>query len=105
MTEQRFRVPEQIKVNEVIRKNLYELAIQELDSGAQAFGVFGRSTYAPSTKDVDVIVVRPGIQRGGITLRNGIFHLNYFPLDIMSDPLATFGHQAYTSAVFIYNFL
>lgn len=105
MIEHRIVVPDSIKINEIIASNLLALGLIELNSGAKAFGVFGRSTYEPSQKDVDVIIVRDGIRRGGETYRNGIFHLNYFPVDVMSDPLATFGHQAYQSAIFLYNYL
>jgi len=52
-----------------------------------------------------VIVVKDEIQRGGATKRNGIFHLNYFPANFLSDPIATFGKQAFSSAVFIFNYL
>ena len=68
-----------------------------------AFGVFGSRTCSIRGKDVDVIIIRGGIPRGGKTRRQGIFHLNYFPPNSLEDPIATFAKQAYSSAVFIFN--
>lgn len=96
------QIPEGLFLNRTEYAALIELAYQEMDDGALAFGVFGGRTLH-NANDIDVIVVKAGIQRGGATLRNGIFHLNYFPSNFLSDPIATFGKQAYRGAVFIYN--
>lgn len=84
---------------------LLNLAETEQKEGALAFGVFGSRTVGPNGNDIDVIVVKDGIQRGGVTVRNGIFHLSYFSSNFLSDPIATFGKQVFSNAVFIFNYL
>lgn len=96
------QIPEGLFLNRSEYIALLRLSYQEMEEGALVFGVFGGRTFRNSN-DIDVLVVKNGIQRGGATLRNGIFHLNYFPKNFLSDPIATFGKQAYRSAVFIYN--
>ncbi|VVA44248.1 hypothetical protein CANDROIZ_500007 [Candidatus Roizmanbacteria bacterium] len=104
MNEFRYQIPEGIFLNKSESSGLLNLAQQEMKEGALAFGVFGgRTLYGKN--DIDIIVVKERIQRSGLTLRNGIFHLNYFPTNFLSDPIATFGKQAFNSAVFIYNYL
>jgi len=104
MNETRYRIPEGIFLNKTESIGLLNLAQVEMNGGALAFGVFGGRSFRNSN-DIDVIVVKDEIQRGGATKRNGIFHLNYFPANFLSDPIATFGKQAFSSAVFIFNYL
>lgn len=102
MEHPKFNLPDGIYVSQNERNLLLNLAEQERCDGALAFGVFGGRTLS-GRNDIDVIVVKEGVQRGGATLRNGIFHLNYFPSNFLTDPIATFGKQAYRGAVFIFN--
>jgi len=104
MEHPKYNLPDEIYVSQNEKKLLLNLAEQERCDGAFAFGVFGGRTLN-DRNDIDVIIVKEGVQRGGITFRNGIFHLNYFPANYLSDPIATFGKQAFTSAVFIFNYL
>ena len=105
MIEKNFTLPDCIYIAGREKLLLLNLAGNEQREGALAFGVFGSRTVGPNGKDIDLIIVRDGIQRGGTTTRNGIFHLNYFPVNFLSDPIATFGKQAFSSAVFIFNYL
>jgi hypothetical protein len=98
-------IPEGIFVNEKEKNLLLDLAQQELNRGALAFGVFGSRTYSGRGEDIDVIIIKYEIPRRGLTKRDRIFHLNYFSPDSLKDPIATFAKQAYSSAVFIFNHL
>ncbi len=104
MAEINITLPDNIYVADKEKQLLLNLAEREQQSGALAFGVFGGRTFRNSN-DIDIIVVKEGIQRGGLTIRNGVFHLNYFPANFLSDPIATFGKQVFNSAVFIFNYL
>lgn len=88
------QIPTGIFLDRSEKIRLLNLAQRELEGGAVAFGIFGGRTLH-NKKDIDVIIVKDRIQRGGVTLRNGIFHLNYFPTNFLSDPIATFGKQAF----------
>jgi len=101
----KFNIPERIYVNNKEKEILLNLAKREQESGALAFGVFGSRTISSRGKDIDVIIVKDGICKGAVKKREGIFHLTHLPPNFLEDPIANFGKQVYSSAVFIFNYL
>lgn len=103
MEQPKFNLPDGIYVNPNERAELLNLAEEEQNNGALAFGVFGSRTINSKGNDIDVIIIKKGIQKAGLTKRQGIFHLNYFSPESLLDPLATFAKQAFSSAEFVFN--
>ena len=74
---------------------------KEISCGARAIGFFGGRTVRGGG-DIDMVVIKDGIQRGGITSREGIIHATYIPSDYSSDSIATFAKQIVSQAVWVW---
>lgn len=77
--------------------------VEERKDGATRIGFFGGRTVegAKIEGDIDMLVVKPGVTRGGVTTRNGPMHVTHIPPEYKKDKLATFANQVSENAVWV----
>lgn len=95
----------QVQLEPWEREVVDDLITMEVRSGAHAIGFFGGRTILGKRTDghdIDMLIVKDGIRRGGEKVRQGIVDLTYIPSNYKSDPLATFARQVATQAIWVW---